>query len=57
MTFHVEPSHPLPQAMRERELRWLHRASTKNGGLVGSPETIRRKLRKFEQSHVDQVIL
>jgi len=27
------------------------------GGLVGSPETIRRKLRKFEQSHVDQVIL
>jgi alkanesulfonate monooxygenase SsuD/methylene tetrahydromethanopterin reductase-like flavin-dependent oxidoreductase (luciferase family) len=27
------------------------------GGLVGSPETIRTKLRKFEQSHVDQVIL
>ncbi len=27
------------------------------GGLVGSPETIRAKLRKFEQSHVDQVIL
>src|SRR5581483_12381634 len=27
------------------------------GGLIGSPETIRRKLRKFEQSHVDQVIL
>jgi alkanesulfonate monooxygenase SsuD/methylene tetrahydromethanopterin reductase-like flavin-dependent oxidoreductase (luciferase family) len=27
------------------------------GGLIGSPETIRRKLRKFEHSHIDQVIL
>jgi len=27
------------------------------GGLIGSPETIRRKLRKFEQSQIDQVIL
>ena len=27
------------------------------GGLIGSPETIRRKLRKFEESHIDQVIL
>ena len=27
------------------------------GGLIGSPETIRARLRKFEQSHVDQVIL
>ena len=27
------------------------------GNLVGSPATIRAKLRKFEQSHVDQVIL
>jgi alkanesulfonate monooxygenase SsuD/methylene tetrahydromethanopterin reductase-like flavin-dependent oxidoreductase (luciferase family) len=27
------------------------------GGLIGSPETIRRKLRKFEDSHIDQVIL
>ncbi|HUI25553.1 MAG TPA: LLM class flavin-dependent oxidoreductase, partial [Candidatus Kryptonia bacterium] len=27
------------------------------GGLIGSPETIRTRLRKFEQSHVDQVIL
>jgi hypothetical protein len=26
------------------------------GGLVGSPETLRRKLRKFESSHIDQVI-
>jgi alkanesulfonate monooxygenase SsuD/methylene tetrahydromethanopterin reductase-like flavin-dependent oxidoreductase (luciferase family) len=28
-----------------------------NGGLIGSPETIRRKLRRFEVSNVDQVIL
>jgi len=27
------------------------------GGLVGSPETIRRKLRRFQTSHIDQVIL
>lgn len=27
------------------------------GGLIGSPDTIRTKLRKFEASHVDQVIL
>jgi alkanesulfonate monooxygenase SsuD/methylene tetrahydromethanopterin reductase-like flavin-dependent oxidoreductase (luciferase family) len=27
------------------------------GGLIGSPETIRAKLAKFEASHVDQVIL
>ncbi len=28
-----------------------------SGGLVGSPETIRRKLRKFETSNIDSVIL
>jgi alkanesulfonate monooxygenase SsuD/methylene tetrahydromethanopterin reductase-like flavin-dependent oxidoreductase (luciferase family) len=28
-----------------------------NGGLIGSPETLRRKLRRFESSHIDQVIL
>jgi len=28
-----------------------------SGGLIGSPETLRRKLRRFETSHVDQVIL
>ena len=27
------------------------------GGLIGSPETIRRKLRRFQTSHIDQVIL
>ncbi len=29
----------------------------RNSGLIGSPETLRKRLRKFEQSHVDQVIL
>jgi len=28
-----------------------------SGGLIGSPETIARKLRKFETSHIDQVVL
>jgi alkanesulfonate monooxygenase SsuD/methylene tetrahydromethanopterin reductase-like flavin-dependent oxidoreductase (luciferase family) len=27
------------------------------GGLIGSPDTIRRKLRKFETSNIDQIIL
>jgi hypothetical protein len=27
------------------------------GGLIGSPGTIRNKLRRFEASHIDQVIL
>ena len=28
-----------------------------SGGLIGSPETLRHKLRRFENSHIDQVIL
>jgi alkanesulfonate monooxygenase SsuD/methylene tetrahydromethanopterin reductase-like flavin-dependent oxidoreductase (luciferase family) len=28
-----------------------------SGGLIGSPETLRRKLRKFEGSNIDQIIL
>ena len=28
-----------------------------HGGLIGSPETIRRKLRQFANSNVDQIIL
>ena len=27
------------------------------GGLIGSPETLRKKLRRFRASHIDQVIL
>ena len=39
---------------------WRHTPSaqeTLRSGLIGSPETIRRKLREFEAAHVDQVIL
>ncbi|MBO9695360.1 MAG: LLM class flavin-dependent oxidoreductase [Sphingopyxis sp.] len=32
-------------------------AAMQSFGLIGSPETLRRKLRKFESSHIDQVIL
>src|SRR5262249_15414851 len=28
-----------------------------SGGLIGSPDTIRRKLRRFQSSNIDQVIL
>ena len=31
--------------------------SALRGGLIGSPETIRKKLRRFRSSHIDQVIL
>jgi len=32
-------------------------AAALRGGLIGSPETIRRKLRKFQTSNIDQVVL
>jgi alkanesulfonate monooxygenase SsuD/methylene tetrahydromethanopterin reductase-like flavin-dependent oxidoreductase (luciferase family) len=32
-------------------------ASALRGGLIGSPETIRRKLKKFQTSNIDQVVL
>ena len=32
-------------------------AKSLSGGLVGSPDTIRKKLRKFATSNVDQIIL
>ena len=38
-----------------RETPAGHKA--RQGGLIGSPETIRARLRKFEESNVDQVIL
>src|SRR5258708_4655090 len=34
----------------------LHAAALR-GGLIGSPETIRRKLAKFQSSNIDQVVL
>jgi alkanesulfonate monooxygenase SsuD/methylene tetrahydromethanopterin reductase-like flavin-dependent oxidoreductase (luciferase family) len=48
--------------MWEEYMRWKNdnpeaAAKALSGGLIGSPETIRRKLRKFEASHIDQVIL
>ena len=42
-------------------LRWRESAEgrgvKKGSGLIGSPDTLRRKLRKFEASNIDQVIL
>ena len=32
-------------------------AGLAGSGLIGSPETLRRRLRKFEETHIDQVIL
>ena len=32
-------------------------AAKSGGGLIGSPETIRQRLRKFEETNIDQVIL
>jgi alkanesulfonate monooxygenase SsuD/methylene tetrahydromethanopterin reductase-like flavin-dependent oxidoreductase (luciferase family) len=32
-------------------------AKLRSGGLIGSPATLRDRLRRFEESHVDQVIL
>ena len=32
-------------------------AAALRGGLIGSPDTIRKKLRKFQQSNIDQVVL
>ena len=55
---------PAPGAvnMWEEYNRWKREhpdeaARALGGGLIGSPETIRKKLRKFETSHIDQVIL
>ena len=39
---------------------WRHSQKAQdafNGALIGSPETIRRKLHQFQEAHVDQVIL
>jgi hypothetical protein len=42
-------------------LKWQEtpagREVKKGSGLIGSPETLRRKLRKFAESNIDQVIL
>lgn len=44
----------------ERYLEWKESNPAEkvpNRGLVGSPATIRRKLREFEDAHIDQIIL
>lgn len=43
------------QAWKKANPELAHKALA--GGLIGSPETIRRKLRRFQESHVDQIIL
>ena len=46
--------------MWERYQEWRHSPQaqeTLKAGLIGSPETVRRRLREFEAAHVDQVIL
>ena len=48
----AEPLGGVPGVPRTPQAKKMHA-----GGLIGSPETIRTKLRKFEESHVDQVIL
>ena len=44
----------------EEYLQWRQTpagARHSTGGLIGSPDTIRRRLQKFEQSNIDQIIL
>jgi alkanesulfonate monooxygenase SsuD/methylene tetrahydromethanopterin reductase-like flavin-dependent oxidoreductase (luciferase family) len=44
----------------EKFQEWRHTEKAKrafDGALIGSPETIKRKLRTFQDAHVDQVIL
>jgi alkanesulfonate monooxygenase SsuD/methylene tetrahydromethanopterin reductase-like flavin-dependent oxidoreductase (luciferase family) len=55
---------PAPGALNmwDEYMRWKSdnpeaAAKALSGGLIGSPDTIRRKLRKFAASHIDQVIL
>jgi len=43
------------QAWKQANPELAEKALT--GGLIGSPETIRRKLRRFQESRVDQIIL
>jgi alkanesulfonate monooxygenase SsuD/methylene tetrahydromethanopterin reductase-like flavin-dependent oxidoreductase (luciferase family) len=52
--------HPGQGDMWQLYQDWRHTPparETLRAGLIGSPETIRRRLREFEAAHVDQVIL
>src|SRR5438270_95800 len=52
----VQKPHP-PLWMACSQLPTIERAGRNGFGAIGSPETIRRKLRRFRTSHIDQVIL
>jgi alkanesulfonate monooxygenase SsuD/methylene tetrahydromethanopterin reductase-like flavin-dependent oxidoreductase (luciferase family) len=55
-----EPVAPGKVNLWEEYQKWKETPTAREqhvSGLVGSPETLRRKLRKFEQSNIDQVIL
>jgi len=54
------PVEPGTVNLWEEYLKWKETDEGKkraSGGLVGSPETIRQRLLKFEESNIDQVIL
>jgi hypothetical protein len=52
---------PSEKSLWERYREWREtdqgrKASNYTGGLIGAPDTIRRRLRRFEASNIDQVI-
>ena len=56
------PLHPGQQQPVSSYQKWKAanpeaHASALRGGLIGSPDTIRRKLQKFQSSNIDQVVL
>ncbi len=54
------PIEPGSVSLWEQYLEWKDTEQgrkQRRSGLIGSPETLRRKLRKFEESNIDQVIL
>ncbi|MEX0682089.1 MAG: LLM class flavin-dependent oxidoreductase [Dehalococcoidia bacterium] len=63
LRFYIQLGRPVEPGtvnLWEEYLKWKETTKGQEqveGGLVGSPETLRRKLRKFETSNIDQVIL
>jgi alkanesulfonate monooxygenase SsuD/methylene tetrahydromethanopterin reductase-like flavin-dependent oxidoreductase (luciferase family) len=63
LRFYIQLGRPVEPGtvnLWEEYLKWKETPKAReqrDGGLVGSPETLRRKLRKFETSNIDQVIL
>ena len=56
----IDPFEPGQVNFWERYLEWKEtnpEESIPNRGLVGSPETIRKRLQDFQDAHIDQVIL